>query len=80
MPDYVSMLLVACRYTDAKRNFDKYFAVATSVIGAAKMVPGLEPNAVLSNELDIGYIIIFEGRVGGRCLGAQLARGEPVIK
>jgi hypothetical protein len=51
------MLLVACRYTDAKRNFDKYFAMATSVIGAAKMMPGLEPNAVLSNELDIGYII-----------------------
>lgn len=43
-------------YTDAKRNFDKYFATATSVLGADKIQPGLEFNAVLSNPLDIGYI------------------------
>ena len=34
-------------YTDAKRNFDKYFAEAVSAVGAAKMQPGMEPNAVL---------------------------------
>ena len=44
-------------YTDAKRNFDKYFAEATLQLGAAIYQPGLELNAVLSNPKDIIYML-----------------------
>ena len=53
----IDHVITMATYTDAKKNFDKLFAEATSVIGADKMQPGMEPNAVLSNPLDIGYIL-----------------------
>lgn len=59
-PEYarsqVDRIITMATYTDAKRNFDKYFAEAAATVGMEKLQPGMEPNAVLSNPLDIGYI------------------------
>ena len=52
----VDRIVTMATYTDAKRNFDKYFAEAVYQVGPAKIQPGMEPNAVLANPLDIGYI------------------------
>jgi hypothetical protein len=51
-----------CRhsYTDAKKNFDKYFAEAASKLGPSKIQPGLEPNAVLSNPGGRGPLVNIE--------------------
>ena len=38
------------------KHGSRYFAESTATIGAQKLQPGMEPNAVLSNPLDIGYI------------------------
>jgi len=43
-------------YTDAKKNFDRYFAEAVMHLGAQKYQPGLELNAVLSNPKDVLYV------------------------
>ena len=53
----VDKIITMATYTDAKKNFDKYFAEATSQVGPEKMQPGMEFNAVLSNSKDIVYII-----------------------
>ena len=52
----VDRIVTMATYTDAKRNFDKYFAEAVYQVGPAKIQPGMEPNAVLANPLDTGYI------------------------
>jgi hypothetical protein len=53
----VDKVITMATYTDAKRNFDKYFAEATSQLSAQKYQPGLELNAVLSNPKDVIYIL-----------------------
>lgn len=49
--------LLCDRYTDAKLDFDRYFAECTYVLTPPKYQPGLEFNAVLSNPKDITYIL-----------------------
>ena len=53
----IDHVVTMATYTDAKRNFDKYFAEATLQLGAAIYQPGLELNAVLSNSKDIIYML-----------------------
>eukprot|EP00040_Diaphanoeca_grandis_P012349 m.62630 g.62630 ORF g.62630 m.62630 type:complete len:243 (+) comp23182_c1_seq1:222-950(+) len=53
----VDKVITMATYTDAEKNFDKYFAMATFVLTPAKIQPGLEFNAVQTNPRTTHYII-----------------------